>query len=420
MPHATSQADRGPPTTPLSPHVHAVDETRDLRLLKPRAPGVQAPRRDLCTDAGDPPFTSPARHGMTHRVPDTDDIQARKDAHLEITASGRGAFREATTLLEEVHLVHQALPERALDEVDLSVEWLGRTLKAPILIGAMTGGTDTAAKTNADLAAVAEALGLGFCLGSQRPMAEQPGLAESFRVRQQAPGVPILGNLGLVQARDLGPEKVAELVRAVDADGLALHLNPAQELTQASGDRDFRGGLDAVRALVQHLEVPVVVKETGCGLSREAAVALLAAGVERVEVSGAGGTSWVRVEAERDPARAWVGELLGEWGIPTGASLLLLQGLPLVRVAGGGLRTALDAARAIALGAYACAFAQPVLVAYREGGPEGARTFLQGLVDGLRAICLLTGSAKVHDLWRAPRVLGPGLAAWDPLTETSR
>ena len=356
---------------------------------------------------------------MTHRVPDTDDIQARKDAHLEITASGRGAFREATTLLEEVHLVHQALPERALDEVDLSVEWLGRTLKAPILIGAMTGGTDTAAQTNADLAAVAEALGLGFCLGSQRPMAEQPGLAESFRVRQQAPAYPSWGTWAWSRPGTWGRRRSPSwCARGRRRPGAALEPRPGAH----PGER--RPGLPRRprrrAALVQHLEVPVVVKETGCGLSREAAVALLAAGVERVEVSGAGGTSWVRVEAERDPARAWVGELLGEWGIPTGASLLLLQGLPLVRVAGGGLRTALDAARAIALGAYACAFAQPVLVAYREGGPEGARTFLQGLVDGLRAICLLTGSAKVHDLWRAPRVLGPRLAAWDPLTETSR
>lgn len=347
----------------------------------------------------------------------SDDIQRRKDAHLEITAEGRGAFRTATTLLEQVHLVHEALPELALDEIDLSVDFLGRTLKAPILIGAMTGGTDTAARTNRELAAVAEELGLGFALGSQRVMAERPEAADSFRVREVAPSIPIVGNLGLVQAGQMGWETVARLVHAVDADGLALHLNPAQELTQAEGDRDFRGGVKTLVSLVRHLDVPVMAKETGCGISRRTGRLLLDAGVERVEVSGAGGTSWVRVEAEREPERAWMGELLGEWGLPTAASLVSLQGLPLVRIAGGGLRTALDAARAIALGAHACAFAQPVLVAWRDGGVDGARAYLQGLVDGLKAICLLTGSRKVHDLWHAPRVLGPDLQAWVALSK---
>jgi isopentenyl-diphosphate Delta-isomerase len=341
-----------------------------------------------------------------------DDIQARKDAHLEITASGRGAFTATSTLLEEVRLVHQALPELALEEIDLRIELFGRRLKAPLLVGAMTGGTETAATVNRELAAVAEDLGIGFCLGSQRVMAERPEAARSFRIRDAAPGVLLVGNLGLVQARDLGPEVVAELVASVGADAMAVHLNPAQELTQTHGDRDFRGCLDALRILGRTLSVPLLVKETGCGISREAGRALVEAGVGHVEVSGAGGTSWVRVEAAREPERAWVEALLGEWGIPTAASLLLLEDLPLVRIAGGGLRDALDVARAIALGASACAVAQPVLVAHREGGADGARRYLEGLIDGLRALCLLTGCRTVHDLWQAPRMLGPSLSAW--------
>lgn len=342
----------------------------------------------------------------------SDDIQARKEAHLTLAASGRGAFQEKTTLLEEVELVHQALPELALSEIDLSVDWLDRTLKAPILIGAMTGGTQTAAQTNRDLAAVAQELGLGFCLGSQRIMAENPATSPTFMVREVAPSVPILGNLGLMQAAKLGPKKVLRLSREVDADGMVFHLNPAQELTQSGGDRDFRGLCDALGELVRELDVPVVVKETGAGISAECGLRLRDAGVELVEVGGAGGTSWVRIEALRDPDMAWMGDIFGDWGIPTAASLVLLRKLPLGLIAGGGLRTAMDVGRSIALGARVCAVAQPVLAAYREFGREGARLYLLNLMEGLRAICLLTGARKVHDLWHVPRVLGPQLSGW--------
>ncbi|RMG10107.1 MAG: type 2 isopentenyl-diphosphate Delta-isomerase [Deltaproteobacteria bacterium] len=343
---------------------------------------------------------------------DPHDIHGRKDAHLEIAASGRGAFRRTTTLLEEVALVHQALPELGLDEIDLSVEWLGRRLAAPILIGAMTGGTETAARTNRELAEVAESLGVGFCLGSQRVMAEDPASAATFSVRDVAPGVALLGNIGAVQARDLGLEAVARLVEAVGADGIAIHLNPAQELVQSGGDRDFRGLASFLRVLARGLDVPVVVKETGCGISRQAGSLIAEAEIEWVEVAGAGGTSWVRVEAEREPERRHIGELFGEWGIPTAASLLLLEGLPLRLVAGGGLRSALDVAKCLALGARLCAVAQPILVAYREGGQTRAAEVLRELIEGLRMICLLAGARTAHDLAHAPRVLGPRLKAW--------
>jgi len=352
---------------------------------------------------------------MTQRnMTSGDDIRARKDAHLEITARGEGAFRSATTLFEEVQLVHQALPELALDAIDLGTEWMGRPLKAPLLIGAMTGGTETARETNLGLAAVAEELGVGFCLGSQRVMAEHPEAAASFQVREVAPTIPILGNIGLVQAMEWGPAGVAALAEAVGADGMAIHLNPAQELAQRHGDRDFRGGAAFLAELVQALDVPIMVKETGAGLSRQVGEALVAAGVGWAEIAGAGGTSWVRVEVERGAAPAWIGPLLSEWGVPTAASLLQLEGLPLQRVASGGVRDAMDVAKALALGAQACALAQPVLVAWREGGAEGARAFLSELIDGLRAICLLTGAPSAAALASAPRIIGPRLAAWTP------
>ncbi len=346
----------------------------------------------------------------------TTGIMKRKEAHLEIAASGQGAFQRTTTLLEEVHLVHQALSELCLDEIDLSVDILGRRLSAPLLIGAMTGGTSEAARINEDLAHVAADLGIGFCLGSQRVMEEPEGSSAGFRLRDDLKGLLLIGNIGLVQARQLGTASVLELAEAAGADAMALHLNPAQELVQAGGDRDFRGCLGALEELVVELPIPVIVKETGCGISMEVGEAIARAGAACIEVAGAGGTSWVRVEAMREGSNRVLGELLSEWGVPTGASLLALRDLPLTLIAGGGLRTALDLAAAMALGAKVCAIAQPVLAAYQTGGAEGARRYLSELIEGLRAVCMLTGSRSAADLAHARRVIGPTLERWKEAT----
>ncbi len=336
----------------------------------------------------------------------------RKDAHLAIAASGEAAFRSTTTLFEEVTLVHQALPERAVSEVVLETTLLGKTLRAPLLIGAMTGGTPEAGEVNRLLAGVAQDRGIAFCLGSGRPMLEDPALAETYAVREVAPDVLLLANLGALQAAAAPLEDVERMVATVQADALMIHLNPAQELMQPEGDRDFRGALAGIQRLAHGLSVPVVVKETGCGLSREAGDALVRAGIRHVEVAGAGGTSWPRVEAARAPERAGLLDSLGEWGIPTAASLLLLEEHDLVRIAGGGLRTAHDLARALALGAVAGSVAQPALQHLRQSGPEGLDRWIGELEEGLRAICLLTGCAHPRDLARVPRVLGPTLLGW--------
>src|SRR5436305_1350480 len=190
------------------------------------------------------------------------DIRQRKADHLALVASGQVDFRENRTLLDQVTLVHQALPEMHFDEVDLSTNLFGKRLAAPVLVAGMTGGTPEAAAINKDLARAAEKLGLGFGLGSQRAMVLHPELQWTYDVRDVAPGVLLLGNLGMVQAREMSTSAIRELASVVGIDALCVHLNPAMELIQPGGDRDFRGGRDTLKRLHQELGKPVVAKET--------------------------------------------------------------------------------------------------------------------------------------------------------------
>ena len=340
-------------------------------------------------------------------------LRERKRSHLELCYSEAVEHTAKTTLFEEVELIHNALPELALDEIDTTTTFLGKSLRAPLLITGMTGGTEEAGRVNRDLAAIAERAGIAFGLGSQRVMQRDPAVAGSFAVRAVAPTAPVLANLGLVQAARQSTAAVAALVAAVGADAVCLHLNPAQELVQPEGDRDFRGGLKALRRLSRDLPVPVIVKETGCGISRAVGEALRDAGVRHVDVSGAGGTSWVRVEALRGDAdsRA-LGDALADWGIPTAASLAMLDGLELEVIASGGIRDGLEMAKALALGAHLCGVALPVYRAYRAGGVDGAAAWLDARLHELRAAMLLTGAPTLAGLAAQPVLLGPRLSAW--------
>jgi isopentenyl-diphosphate Delta-isomerase len=340
------------------------------------------------------------------------DLLARKADHLTL-CEGPDVEHHRGTLLDEVELLHDALPELALDQVDLATPLFGRVLQAPVLISGMTGGTPEAAAVNRDLAAVAQKLGLGMGLGSQRAMLVRPETAATYRVRDVAPDIVLLANLGAVQARDAGPARVAELVAAVGADALCIHMNAAQELVQADGDRNFRGCLDALAELAAELAVPVVAKETGCGMSPSVLARLRAAGIAWVDVAGAGGTSWTAVESMRGPERQRaLGGALRDWGIPTAACVVYAAREGLHAIASGGIRGGLDAARALALGADAVSAALPFLRARARGGPEALAQAAEHFVTTLRAILLLTGSARVAELRRAHRVLGPRLRAW--------
>ncbi len=340
-------------------------------------------------------------------------IKKRKADHIALCASGEVEFRDKGTLLDEVMLVHDALPDRHFDEIDLTTHLLGKKLKAPVVISGMTGGTEEAAAINKDLARAAEKLGLGFGLGSQRAMVISPDLTWTYRVRDVAPTALVMGNLGMVQARQMSTGAVKELCAEIGVDALCVHLNPSMELIQPGGDRDFTSGRETLKRLHGELGLPVVVKETGAGLSRRVGLAVKQLGIGTVDTSGAGGTSWVGVETRRaEGAAKKLGEELWDWGIPTAASVGLMADLGLQIIATGGLRNGQDVAHALALGATAGGLAAPVLRAHRDGGFDGTVAFLEHVIAGVRAAVSLTGCRTPAELRTAPKVIGSTLKAW--------
>lgn len=340
-------------------------------------------------------------------------IASRKAEHIALCETDDVAFRAQTNLLDEVQLVHDALPELALEDIDLSVSFCGKTLKAPLIIAAMTGGTAQAEGINRSLAALAQRHGLGFGFGSQRPLLS--GVTEGYAVRDVAPDALILGNLGLVQARETSTAAIERLLTTCGADALCVHLNPAMEVIQPGGDVDFRDGLKTIARLVQELTVPVVVKETGCGLSREVGRRLVDVGVRWVDTSGAGGTSWVGVETLRAKAdQRALGERFWDWGIPTAASVAQLADLGLGICATGGVADGLAAAHAVALGATAAGVARPFLQALAQGGPEGLERRVKQVIDELRFAHFLSGARTPAELQTKPILIGSRLARWIP------
>jgi isopentenyl-diphosphate Delta-isomerase len=338
------------------------------------------------------------------------DIGTRKSEHLDIVLHGDVQARSVGTGFDAIRFEHVAAPELNLDAVDVSATFLGRRLKAPFLISSMTGGPQRAAIINQTLAEAAGALGIALAVGSQR-IAVEGGASGGLtrRLRQSAGDVPILANLGAAQIRgETGRAFARSAVEMIDADALIIHLNPLQEAVQVGGDRDWTGVLASIERIVRDVEVPVVVKEVGCGLSARLARRLTECGVAVLDVAGAGGTSWAAVEAERadSPRHKAIASAFREWGIPTAQAVVEVRAAcpGATIVASGGLRSGIDAAKAIRLGADLTGFAAGILSPALDSSAALVAHF-EILIEQLRIACFCTGSGSLAGL-RTARLLG--------------
>lgn len=354
--------------------------------------------------------------------PRPDPTSDRKRDHLELAVS-EASQSGASAGWDDVELIPRSLPGVSPADVDLTTPFVGRTLSAPLVLVGMTGGHREATGLNAVLGEAAEHLGIAVGVGSQRAALGRPDLVASFAsVRERAPKAIVLANLGACQLvaqgddAPLGRDAVERAVEMVAADALAVHLNAVQELVQPEGDRELAHLLDGVAAAVDWSPVPVVAKETGAGLDRESAAELALAGVAALDVGGAGGTSFARIEADRaahsgDPDRAALGRVFADWGIPTASSVLEVRGTGLPVVATGGIRSGLDAARALALGATLVGVGRPAMLAAQRGTPALVG-YLERLLDELRTALVLCGAATPAGLADRGVVLSGATQGW--------
>jgi len=333
-------------------------------------------------------------------------ILGRKDQHLDVVLAGKGRHGLASGF-DDWRFVHEALPDLGYGSIDLGSDFLGRRLQAPLLISAMTGGPARAESINARLAEAAQHLGIALAVGSQRSALEGRGAGGLDRtLRNRAPDTPILANIGAAQlTQGFGVDEARRALEMIGADALVVHLNPLQEACQPEGDRDWWGVGAALQALIRNLEVPVIVKETGAGLSAVTAQRLVAMGAHGIDVAGAGGSNWALIEGERatgeaDRAHA---QAFANWGIPTARAIAEARNaLPESLIIGsGGVRDGVDVAKAIRLGADVVGMAAGVIHAATQS-TEAVVEHFQTVTRQLRTVCFCTNAANLAALRRVP------------------
>ena len=333
-------------------------------------------------------------------------ISDRKLEHLLICENYDVEFKNKTTGFEDIELIHNVLPEIDKNEIDLSTSTFGKKLNSPLFITAITGGHPAAKNINKQLAIAAENNGIALGVGSQRAACEHPELEDTYSVvRENAPDCLLVGNIGAPQLNLA--EKAVEIL---DADILAIHLNPLQESIQPEGDLDARGYLDLISKITDLVDIPVMAKETGCGISAETAKQLADAGVSFIDVEGAGGTSWAAVETYRSDDK-YYGELFWDWGIPTAISTAeVVNTVDVPVISSGGIRTGLEAAKAIALGADSVGMALPFLK--KSISQEDLNQFIKKFNDSLRIAMFLVGANNIEELKQSKLVISGKTKQW--------
>jgi isopentenyl-diphosphate delta-isomerase len=341
----------------------------------------------------------------------------RKAEHISICLDEKAQARKATTGFEDAQFVHRALPEVDKAKIDASTNIFGHKFSAPIIVGAMTGGTEEATRINAAIAEAVETLQLGMGVGSQRAAVENPKLAKTFSVaRKKAPNAFLIANIGGIQlVHGYGIKEVKQAMEMIEADAVAVHLNALHEAVQPEGQTAFKGVLDKICEVAGEIDKPVIVKETGAGIAAEDAKKLEKAGVKAIDVGGAGGTSFAAVEYYRSEAGSvqhFLGDAFWDWGIPTVASLVeTTQTVKIPVIASGGVRSGVDVAKSLTLNACLASVSQPVLEAAMKGA-KATEQLLSLLIEELRNTMFLVGAAKVQDLAKAPVVVSGKTAEW--------
>lgn len=332
----------------------------------------------------------------------TPSIQSRKADHIRLCLDNRVQCQETTAGFEKFRFEHACLPELDFADISLETSFLGKPLKAPLLISSMTGGTELAETINRRLAKTAQKYGIAMGVGSQRIAIEHPEIKATFDVRSLAPDIPLFANIGAVQLNyGYGLEQCQRAVDLLEADGLFLHINPLQECIQSQGDTNFQGLIPKIGQLCQQLSVPVIAKEVGNGISASLADQLKAVGVAAIDVAGAGGTSWAKVEGERalDQRQRHLGQVFAEWGIPTADCIVSIRekdaDVPII--ASGGLRNGVEMAKAIALGADLTGMATPFLKAACDS-EEALDELITLLLEELKIVLFCTGNANLKSL----------------------
>ncbi len=348
-----------------------------------------------------------------------EETRRRKADHIKICLDEKAQAKLATTGFEDIHFVHKSLPEIDKQKIDLSTCLFGHKFNAPIIVGAMTGGTAEAEKINANIAHAVENLGLGMGVGSQRAAIENPKLAETFSIaRKKAPRAFLIANIGGVQlVNGYGAKEVRKAVDMIGADAVAIHLNALQETVQPNGQTNFEGVLAKICEIASELYVPVIVKETGSGIAAEEAKKLEAAGVKAIDVGGLGGTSFAaveyyRTEKEEHSVQRFLGEAFWDWGIPTAASTAeVTQTVKVPVIASGGMRNGTDAAKALSIGACLTSFSQPILQTAVKSAAE-TENLLALIIEELRNVMFLVGTKNVEQLRQTPLVVTGKTRKW--------
>jgi len=320
------------------------------------------------------------------------EISERKKEHLEICLNNEV---EGNNFFDDVILVYNALPDFDFEDINTKTEFLGKELNIPLIISSITGGTEEAKKINKTLAKVAEKKKIGFALGSQRAMIENKRLSETYFVRDVAPSILLFGNIGISNLHEIKIKEIEKAMEEVKADALFVHLNSAQEITQREGNTNFKNSVQNLKKLVKNLNYPVVAKEVGQGICRETGEILKKCGIRAIDVAGVGGTNWMKVEKLRGGK---ISDHLLNFGIPTTCSLLELKDLGIDLISSGGIRTGLDIAKSIALGAKICGIALPFLKIYKKEGEEGILKYVEELENELKKVMFLVGARNLREL----------------------